>query len=219
MKNILPLFIVLILLTGSITQTYTQSTDSLGVSTVEEKRDLSPILQLFADTALSDIKSVCDSYTSFNCAVEGTILTSQISINPVNSYYTLETDSGFPFTTTTLTIERIPTDLFDSKINSILEIAKLTSGKGSADPIDLNQVQANKAKAQALNQSGIVLIYSVTMPNGETSEHNLNEILQDSKPITIKSQQINFGLIILILGVVVLGFLFWSFFGNRSGRK
>lgn len=219
MKNILPLFIVLILLTGSITQTYTQSTDSLGVSTVEEKRDLSPILQLFADSALSDIKSVCESYNSFNCVVEGTILTSQISINPVNDYYTLETDSGFPFTTTTLTIERIPTDLFDSKINSILEIAQLTSGKGSADPIDLNQVQENKAKAQALNQAGIVLIYSVMMPNGETSEHNLNEILQDSKPIIIKTQEINIGLIILILGVVVLGFLFWSFFGNRSGRK
>lgn len=219
MKRILPLFIMLLLLTGSVIQTYHHKSDFLGNAVIEEKRDISLFIDLLPDVTVEDIKAVCESYSDLNCRVEGAFLTMEVRLEPRNAYYSLETDYGFPFSTTTMTIERIPNDLFDEQINDILEKTDLKSGEGTTRPIDLRDKQSNKAIAAAYRQAGLEAQYTIEMPNGEIRTYDLVELLEDSKPITIRTTELNLWLIILAVGLVALALVSWSFFGNRSGRK
>ena len=214
MRSIVFLLLVSLLLTGS-TQVYNQRVDALGNSMVEEKRDMSIFLSLLPSGALDDISAICSSYTNLECLVEGTTITMVVHVQPDNQYYSLKTDHGFPFSTTTFTLNKIPTDAFDSSINEVFVKANLSSGKSSSVPLDLNNVEGNRAKADALRASGITIEYNIMMPNGQLSTYNLVEVLGDSKPIVIQTYELNFWLIILLIGVGAVGYLAYSFFGNK----
>ena len=214
MRIIVFLLLVLLLLTGS-TQVFNQRVDTLGSSVIEEKQDMSIFLSLLPSSALGDISAVCSSYSDLECTMEGTTITMVVHVQPDNAYYTLKTDHGFPFSSTTLTLNNIPTDAFDSRINEVLAKAGLSSGKSSSSSIDLNDVEGNRAKADAFQASDISIEYNIMMPNGQVSKYDLVALLSDSKPIVIQTYELNIWLFILILGIGALGYLAYSFFGKK----
>jgi len=219
MKWFAALMLISLLLTGSLAQSYTQKVEAIGDSTISESRDISSFLSLLPADALMRIDAVCKADPSLDCSLQDTILTMNMDLEDGNDYYAFQTDNGFPFVTTTLTISKIPSDLFDARINSILLQSKLVSDEGSAKPIDLSEKSANRAKAEALKRSGFEVMYSVQMPNGQLNSYDLVAILEDSKPLIIQTQEINSWTIVLLLGIGLVAFVAYTFFGNRSGRK
>jgi hypothetical protein len=219
MKWFVMFMLISLLLTGSVTQVYTHKVDALGDSRITESRDISFFLSILPEDALTRIDSICQLNSSLGCSLQNTTLTMTLDLERGNGYYTLTTDNGFPFVTTTLTINKIPTDLFDERINSILLYTKLVSDEGSTQPIDLTEKSANKAKAAALKASGFVVTYSIEMPNKQVSNYDLVEILEDSKPIVVQTQEINSWTIVLVLGIGLLAFVTYMFFGNKRSKK
>jgi hypothetical protein len=200
-------------------QTYTHKIDTLGDSIIEEKRDMSLFLNLLPQTAATDIEIICQIYSELDCLIENNSLIMRVNVPENNQYYSLETDYGFPFTKASLKINRIPTNLFDSRINSILQKANLTEGAGNSRPIDLRDKENNLALSNALLDAEIESNYIIIMPNNERSEMNLVTLLSDSKPIEVESYSLNLWLIFLILGIGAVVGLSYSFFGNRRGRR
>lgn len=135
-----------------------------------------------------------------------------------NSYYTFTKEYGF-FTTTTLTINRVPTDRFDASINRILSKAGVSSGEGSATALDLNDKKGNSVKAAAFKEAGITINYSITMPGGTAQSFDLVALLEDSKPIVLAESELNYWLLSLIIGVIVLAAFAYSFFGGKKVKK
>jgi hypothetical protein len=220
MKRYIIMFILIsLLLTGSITQLYTHKVDALGDSRITESRNISFFLSLLPTDALQRINDICLVNSSLDCSLQNTTLTMSLDLESGNDYYSLTTDNGFPFVTTTLTINKIPTDLFDDRINSILLSSKLVSDEGSAKPIDLTDKSTNRAKAAALKSSGFEIAYSVEMPNKKVSNYDLVAILEDSKPIVVKTQEINSWTIALAVGIILVLFVSASFFGKKRTMK
>jgi hypothetical protein len=213
MKRLVIFILLSILLTGSITQTYNQKLDSLGNSKITESRDISFFLGLLPEGSLEKINTVCSTERNLDCSLENTTLTMSMEMDVDNNYYELETDNGFPFITTTLTINLIPTDLFDERINSILLSANLVSESESAKPIDLTE--SNSARAAALRNSGFEVTYIVEMPNGEKTSFDLLSVYEDTKPIVVQTTELNTSLVLVAIGIILVVFVSASFFGKK----
>ena len=213
MKRLLIFLMILSIAFSAGSQTYVHEVKFLGSSIIEEKRDLSIFLNLLPNNAVTNMEIVCQNYPELDCTIEDDALFMRVNVPEKNQYYTLISDYGLPFTTTSLTIERIPTDMFDARINAILLKANLTDGSGFSKSIDLKDKEANLALANALRDAGIESNYIVVMPNEERTEVNLINLLSDSAPINVKSYSLNLWLIFLILGiggVVGLSYMFFS---------
>ena len=219
MKRFILFLMILSVAFSAGSQTYAHEVDFLGSSTIEEKRDLSLFLNLLPKTAVTDMEIVCQTYAELDCAIDANSLVIRVNVPEKNSYYTLSTDYGIPFTTTNLTIDKIPTDLFDNRINSILKKANLTEGSGFSKPINLKNKEDNLALSDALMNAGVDSNYIIVMPNGERSEVNMIELLSDSAPIVVTSYSLNLWLIFLIIGIGAVAGLSYMFFGNRRGRR
>jgi len=216
MKNVLFLFLLSAVLVSSAAQSYVQNMDATGRAAVEERRDMSVFLQLLPGGSLGKIADTCASIPSLSCSVSGNIMTTRIQLGPDSGYYSFDTQYGLPFLTTTLTVNRLPTDMFDASVSDIMNKAGVTSGKGRAAPIDLNDKGANAATAAAWKEAGLDIDYSIVMPNGHTETYRLTDLLADSHPIVITTQEPDFGLMALIIGILVLAAFAFSFFGKRK---
>jgi len=222
MRGFLLLSILLIaamLLTGSLTQEYVQTVDSSGSSYVEETRDLSVVLQLFPEGTIGQISQACVSNPALGCSVSGTSVTTRIYLSPDSGYCSVSTEYGLPFTTTTLTVNKLPNDRFDEAFLNLLTAAGLPSGKSRAVSIDLRDKENNAVKAAAFKDAGIGLTYAAVMPNGYTETVDLVELLADSSPIVVRTQELNVWLISLIAGVLVLGAFALSFFQKKKKKR
>jgi len=218
MKKILLLLLVFALVFAGPTQTYVQKVDASGASSFEERREMATFLQLLPPGALKKIIDTCIVDSSLACSVNGTVITMGLQIPSDNSYYTFTKEYGF-FTTTTLTINRVPTDRFDASINRILSKAGVSSGEGSATALDLNDKKGNSVKAAAFKEAGITINYSITMPGGTAQSFDLVALLEDSKPIVLAESELNYWLLSLIIGVIVLAAFAYSFFGGKKVKK
>ena len=217
MKKILLLLLVSILLFGSITQTYVQKVDSSGKSTFEEKRDMSIFLQLLPKDSLKKMTDACAVDPSLSCSVDGTVITTLLQVPADNVYYSFEREYGL-LSTTTMTVYKFPNDLFDASINKVMEKAGLGGGTSRVAPINLNEKQENKAKSDALAQAGISLNYTIIMPGGKTQSFDMVAVLADSKPIVVQESELNYWLLVLIVGVVALIAFAYSFFRGNKGK-
>lgn len=218
MKKFLPILLLSVLLFGSITQTYVQTVDTAGKSVFEEKRDMAVFLQLLPPGSLKKIADVCAVDSALHCSVSGTVITTQVSIPADNIYYSMEREYGL-LSTTTMTVYRFPNDLFDGSMNRILEKAGIGGGGSAAAAINLNEKEENKAKAEALQSAGIMLNYTIVMPEGKSQSIDLVEVLADSKPIVVQESGLNYWLVALIIGVIVIGALAYQFFGMKKEDK
>jgi hypothetical protein len=221
MRKLFVLFLLFAVLAANAAQTYVQKMDTVGNAVVTEERDLSVFLQLFPSGSLEKIASTCASDPSLSCSVSGSMMTTTVDISPGSGYYSYTTEYGLPFATTILTINKLPTDLFDTSVDNVLNKAGLTSGKGSAQPIDLGDKVADAAIAEAWKGAGVSMNYTIVMPNGYTESYDVTGLLADSHPIIITTQEPDFGLIVLILGVIAMAAVAFSFFGMkmRAGKR
>ena len=219
MKRFAVLLLLICTFSYAASQAYTQKTDALGASLIEEKRDISLLLSLLSPNALADMEFVCLNYAELDCSIEENFIVMRVAVPPKNGYYTLSTDYGFPFTETTLAMNRLPTDLFDRKISSILLKANLSDNPGFAKPLDLKDREGNLALSNAMQASGITSEYTIIMPNGESETLDLVALLSDSAPIVKKSYTLNLWLIFLVLGIGVLAGLAYLFFGIKRRTR
>jgi hypothetical protein len=221
MRKLFVLFLLFAVLAVNAAQTYVQKVDTVGNAVVTEERDLSVFLQLFPSGSLEKIANTCASDPSLSCSVSGSVMTTTIDMGSGSGYYSYTTEYGLPFATTTLTVNKLPTDLFDTSVDNVLNKAGLTSGKGSAEPIDLGDKVADAAIAEAWKGAGVSMSYTIVMPDGYSESYDVTELLANAHPITISTQEPDFGLIVLILGVIALAAVAYSFFGlkTRSGKR
>jgi len=218
MKKMLVLFLLSAILVSNAAQSYVQKIDPLGGASVTETRDLSVFLQLFPGGSVDKIAGACATDPSLSCSVSGTIMTTTIELPAGNNYYTIGTDYGIPFITTALTVNRLPTDVFDSSVNNVLNAAGLTSGKGHAEPIELADKGANANLSAAWKEAGLTMNYTIIMPNGYTQTYDLVQLLADSHPIVVTTQEPDYGLMALIAGIIVLAAFTLSFFRKKKGK-
>jgi hypothetical protein len=212
------LILSLYLITGSVSQNYVHSIDSLGMSTIEETTDISSFINLFPQGSLTNISAACKNTQALSCSLNDTILSMRLTIPSENNYYSYESDSGFPIITNTFILERLPTELFDERVNAILAKAGVSEGKGISSPIDFRENESNKLKAEAYAQSGISMNYTLVMPNGKRSSYDVVKLLEESKPIVIITQELNLWLLSLVLGLAVLVAFAFSFFRMKKKK-
>ncbi len=150
-------------------------------------------------------------------------------------YYEFTSDYGLPFITHTLTISKIPTDRFSSILDRILLGANVTSSSGgSSTAIDLHDNATNKGNAKVLRQLRANITYTIIMPmpvseaecgnlsgtvSGDQASFDLVDVLDQSKPIVVKSNEANLGYITVIAGVVIIIALAMSFMGSKAIKR
>jgi hypothetical protein len=101
-------------------------------------------------------------------------------------------------------------------------------------PTDLGDEEANSEVVAALRLIQANITYTVVMPvavseagagnasgsiDGSSASFDLVEVLDASKPITVKSRELNLGYLVAIAGVVVLVALALSFFGMKPAKR
>ena len=227
-------FIVLLLLaalaSGTFDQTYVQTLADNGSSVIVKTQDLSVFSGSVSFPALS---RACADLTNVQCLVSGQTMMISDSFAPDGSYYTYASDGGFPFITRTLLISRVPNDVFGADLSKVLDAANFTSTGGQSSVIDLTA--DNSGVVSALRQFDVNLTYVVNTPavvseaysgnlsgsiSGERVTFNLIDVMATGQPIVIKTQELNVGALVLIIGVVVLAGLAYAFFvTSRKNEK
>ncbi len=211
------LFAFGLMLTGS-TQTYEHTFGQSGNSLIVETRDLTSYIQSYPQGALERLAGACAANPSLGCSVSGVSMTTTIAMSPGGDY-AFSSDYGIPFVTTTLTVSRIPSDQFDSALNRALVAADLTASGSSAKPLDLRDADANARLASAWKSVGMTKTYTVVMPNGYSKTYDVIALLEDSRPVTLVTQDLNFGFLVVALGVLVLGAFAASFFMDKRKKR
>jgi len=150
-------------------------------------------------------------------------------LSPGN-YYTVDTVYGFPFVTQTVTINSIPNDMFGESLNTILAAANITAS-GVVQPLVISG--DNNASVAALEMLKANFTYTVTMPSsvsearsgsydaiiqGTDARFDLIQVLSQSQPMVVVTNQVNSFVVVCILGVIVLAALAYSFFGSRPSK-
>jgi uncharacterized protein (UPF0333 family) len=207
-----------LLLTGS-TQTYVHTFDSSGKSFIEEKKDLSSYIQSYPNGSLDRLRNACSATPALGCSVDGTIMTLRLEMAPDSGYYTFKSEYGLPFITSTVTVEKIPSDQFDAALNRALVAVDLTTSRSSAKPLDLRDSATNAQLAAAWKSVGMNETYTIVMPDGHSETYDLVALLADSKPMAVAVQELNLGVLTLLAGVLVLAAFAGSFFFTKKKKK
>jgi hypothetical protein len=212
------LLAVCLLLTGS-TQTYVQTFDSSGNSMIVEQKDMSSYLQSYPVGSLDRLAAACSASPSLGCSVEGTIITITLKMTPDSGYYAFQSSYGLPFITSTATVGKIPSDLFDSALNQVFIATDLTNSSSSAKAVDLADKATDARLSAAWKSVGINETYTMVMPNGYSETYDLVSLLADAQPMTATVQELNMGAIVLIVGIIVLAAFAASFFFTKQKKK
>jgi hypothetical protein len=121
-------------------------------------------------------------------------------------------------------------------LDELLDEAEVVeSTGGSADPLDLLDKEGNAESVYFLKRFEANITYSVNMPvaiteagaggvnatvlGDRTVRFDLVDIMEEGQPITVKSQEMNVANIILVVAVIVLGALAYSFFRQKPKKK
>ncbi len=226
-------FVLLLMLTGSIFQSYEHTVDTKGDSVLEKEMDVGIFLGLLEEGAAGKISSACSSDESLGCSFSEGVLVLSDKFSENDGYYSFEASYGIPYVEYELTIRKIPNERFTEMLDRILLAAGLTNTSSTSYGAPLNlQDPANRESAVFLRQSNIDISYAVLMPgevasaaSGEVSgsiedsraEFMLSDVLYEAQPIVVKSREINWGYIIFIAAVVVLAAFALSFRKSRKG--
>jgi hypothetical protein len=215
---IVALLAACLMLTGS-TQTYVHTFDSSGNSFIAQKMDLSSYIRSYPAGSLDRLRNACSATPALGCSVNGTTMTLSLQMAQGSGYYTFQSEYGLPFITSTLTIEKIPTDQFDAAFNRVLVAVDLTTSRSAAKPIDLRDAATDTRLAAAWKSVGMNRTYTVVMPDGHSETYDLVALLANPGPVTVTVQDLNLGAIALIVGVVVLAAFSASFFLTKKKKK
>jgi hypothetical protein len=222
MRKLIILLLLAALASGTFDQTYIQTMANDGSSVMVKTQDLSVFSNSVSFPALVQ---ACAALTSVRCAVSGQTMNITENFTPNGNYYTYGSDGGFPLITDTLVITKVPNDVFGNDLAKVLAAANQTGSGGQNSAIDLTA--DNGAVVSALKQFDVNLTYIVNLQttpsqasagnvtgtiSGDRVTFNLVDVMATGRPIVIKSQELNVGALVLIIGVVVLAVLAYAFF-------
>ena len=235
-REILALLLLAVAAGAALDQSYVQTVSRNGTSVIGKTMQITIFSNQLTADALAKMDAFCKSQKRVVCSVDapGKSVTMNDTFEP-GGYYEFTSDYGLPFITHTLTISKIPTDRFSSILDSILVGANVTSSSGgSSGAIDLADSATNRGNAKVLRQLRANITYTVIMPmpvsgavsgnmsgavSGDQASFDLVGVLEQSKPIVVKSEEPNLGYITVIIGVVVIIALAVSFMSSKTVRR
>jgi hypothetical protein len=233
LKPMMALLIVLALSFSTMDRMYVQDIRPDGSSTIQKTMDLSIFANKLSASSFQAMADFCARSSQVSCSVDAASKTVTIKESLASgSYYSVNSEYGFPFITQTLTIDRIPNDMFGASLNTILAAANITAPDQSAVQA-LNLHDDNNASASVLKAIGANYTYIVTMPSsvsearsggynaaidGDSATFDLVQVLSQSQPMVLVSGQINSFVVVIIIGIIVLGALAYSFFGSKPSK-
>jgi hypothetical protein len=222
MRKLIVLLLFAALASGAFDQSYIQTVGTDGSSVMVKTQDLSVFSNTVSFPALA---KACAMMSSVQCSVTGQTMTITARFGPASGYYTYTTDNGFPLITKTLVISKVPNDVFGNDLARVLQAANITGSGGQDVAIDLTA--DNSGIVPTLKQLKVKLTYTVDMQaapteasagdvtgtiDGNTVTFNLVDVMASGKPIIIRTSELNLGAIVLIIGILVVAWLAYSFF-------
>lgn len=242
------LFSVL-LLSGCISQEFTQKVGIDGTSIIEDKLDFNSMTGFYKELGFNSedalrnnltsiVTNYCDKIATkdktIGCVADGLTITLSRNFTSKEGYYTFEANDGVPYKTYKLTINKIPMEKF-GKAAQGLKFGTYFDGSGIAKDIDLRKTDENAVSAQGLaGVPGLQLEYSVEIPGEMTSAtagnysakitdnkatFNVVDVMASSAPLVIESKELNVFLIVVVVGVIVLLLLAFVFFSFKANNR
>ncbi|MBI5046335.1 hypothetical protein HZC07_01240 [Candidatus Micrarchaeota archaeon] len=222
----------------SADQTYFQSLYSNGSSVIIKDFTLTLFPDQLDAKVPENLSLLCAAkYVDCSFLEQSRKMTITEKFQESSGYYTWAVDSGFPYTTYTLTINRLPTDRFDSALNKLIANASGSESRDLPNPVPIELKLNNSQIGSTLKDLGLVVIYKLSLP-GDIYQANagnvtaefesvtdqnfvtfdLADVLSGTSPIVVKSRTLNGSAIAFVLMLVVLLFLGYEFF-NQKGIK
>ncbi|MEM4626372.1 MAG: hypothetical protein QXF70_03025 [Candidatus Bilamarchaeaceae archaeon] len=169
------------------------------------------------------IAEICSKKTDYSCSIDKENFSISIPLEKGSIYYSFSSDYGFPYTTSTLELKAIPTEIFTKKNQELLKEAGESVYSIETEPTMLNK--KDTALSNFLRNSGDIL-YVVVMPgdvvsttigskNGNSVSFTLSEAYAKGEPIIIKSIQPNTSLMIGVFMLLLLAALALFFFSKK----
>ncbi len=239
MRRELFALLALSLLAGAaLDQSYVQSVSRNGASTVEKAMEISVFSNQLAEGGLERMAAFCEETASLDCSVD--VAEKRITIREgftSGGYYTYSSEYGIPFITHTMTVSKLPTDRFSSALEKLLAqsgAVEYSGAEGSGRVIDLTDGEGNAEAVAALRMLKANITYTVVMPSqvsearagavegqvsGNSATFSVLDVMEESEPIVVRSQEFNYGYIIAIAGIVALAALALSFARTKPGRR
>ena len=236
MKTIIAILMLSIVVNAALDQSYLQTIAGDGSSTIVKTQEMNVFSNQLKSGALERMANVCQQGFAVPCSVDQEnkkiTLTEKLSSN--SGYYTLSSDYGFPYITYTLTITKIPTDRFSADLDKLLVASDAISsaGGGSAQPINLNE--DNNESVYYLRKFKANITYAIKMPaatyeasagnvsgkrDGSSVTFDLVEVMSTSKPVIVKSSELNWTYLIIIVAAISLGGLAITFFTTKPRKR
>lgn len=224
MRNLIVLLLLATLASGAMDQAYMQTVAADGTSAIMKTQDLAVFSSMVSFPALEE---ACATMSSVQCTVTGQKITITERFASNTGYYTYVRDDGFPFITHTLIITHIPNDVFSASLDRVLMAANASTGGVATPPIDI--AADNAELVTVLKLLKVKLDYEVVMPvqpyeayagnatgtiTGNSASFDLVQVMNASQPIVVRGRELNLGILVLVIGVVVLAGLAYSFFGT-----
>jgi hypothetical protein len=230
MRRIIVFLMLAAMASAAFDQSYVQTVANDGSSVIVKTQDLSPFSGIVSIPAL---QKACAQMSSVQCSVDGQVMAITERFSSGTEYYSFVTENGFPSITYTLTVNKIPNDVFSADIDRVMVMANASPGSQPGPAIDLSADNRESAAVLRLVKANVT--YTVVLPvtpgeasagnasgriEGSRVTFNLVDVFDASRPIVIKASALNAGIIVLIVGAVVLAWLAYSFFGiSRKKQK
>jgi hypothetical protein len=238
-RAIIGILLLAIIADAALDQHYVQTVARGGGSSISVTSEVALFEGMLSEGGLERMARACEKGMDFECVVDAGNRTVTLSEDYApGGYYTYSSEYGIPFITHTLTVGRIGTDRFSRAMDDLLDEANATNGSsgagGTSKAIDLSDKARNAESARVMRLVGANVTYAVIMPSqvsearaggatgamsGNRAEFDLAAVLAESKPMVVKSQEINFGFLIAIAGVAALIALAVSFARTKPGKR
>jgi|GEM_PF-790730 len=233
MRAIILLLLISLAFTGSVTQTYYQTVSESGSSVISQELDATVIMQFMPDGTINSMQSACllDEELSCSINVNDNIIRTSREFEADGYYYSFEAEYEIPYVDYTLTVNKVPKDVFSKAIEKIIVEAGIpVEGGSNLVPIDLTDKESGRTLSSQMDNFNLDILYIMEMPGGITSAQagelngeiageaatfNLREVLADSAPIVVKSRQINWLYLIAIAGIVIVIVMAASFMRKK----
>ena len=247
MKKItIALLTLILLVSGCISQVYYHKVNDDGSSTIEQTTDYSQMIakagtkgmtsQLALDNAKNAFDRICKT-TKMKCKYDETSITLSDSIGKENELYVFESSQDLFKTDYKIKINKIPRQNFDTALQkgqtALDKNLPLTFRKQDGPDLDLSNKEENAKLAMEIKNNGASAKYTIEFPadiksanagnysgvvNGKKVEFDLAELLSDSAPIVIESEQFNPALFIVIVLLILLAYLWVKFSRVHDNR-
>lgn len=220
---------------AALDQSYVHAVARDGSSTMEKSMELAVFSNQLTSEVLTEMGDMCQSDRDLDCDVdvENRKITIREKLAP-GSYYSFSSDYGLPYITHTLVVNSIPSDKFAADLEKLLVGAKIVQpGDSGVEPIDLTDEGSNNESIYYLRLFKANITYTVIMPipiteayagetkgeiNGNATTFDLLDVMEESEQITVKGTELNLGYIIVIIGVVAIAALAFSFMAGPKAE-